>query len=193
MAVEVPPMKGARVRIRGAALELMARKGIAGTTIQDIAKRANCSQAAIYKHWEGKEGLARELFEESHTGLLGAMQEGASAAPAAASEKVIGSLLGLVRYARAEPGRYAFLFQVFHSDFALWLASLPKPRDVVLEWVRKAAEAGEIEAPKPELKSALLLGMAIRMAFFERQNLLDAPPAEADEALVVAAAAVLES
>jgi hypothetical protein len=121
------------------------------------------------------------------------MREGAKSARGSASERAIGSLLGLVRYAREEPGRYAFLFQVFHSDFAVWLADLPKPRDVVLEWVEEAARVGEIEAPHPEVKAALLLGMAIRLAFFERQNLLEAPPAVADEALWAAAAAVLES
>jgi AcrR family transcriptional regulator len=53
---------GARERIQEAAVELMGRKGVAGTTTQDIARRARCSQAVIYKYWESKEALAREEF-----------------------------------------------------------------------------------------------------------------------------------
>lgn len=182
---------GARTRIRDAAMELMARKGIAGTTTQDIARRAKCSQAAIYKYWESKEALAHERFEEAHRSMIEAM-EGAAVGKNA-SEMVLGALVGLVRFARSHPAEYAFLFQVFHSDYARWLTEHDKPRDVILREIRKAMKAGEIPQGSPEMKAALLLGMAIRLAFFERQKLVGAAPEEVDEGLLMAAAAVLES
>jgi AcrR family transcriptional regulator len=182
---------GARIRIRDAAIELMARKGIAGTTTQDIARRARCSQATIYKYWESKESLAHERFEEAHASMIETME--AAAVGQNASDKVLGALVGLVRFARSHPAEYAFLFQVFHSDYARWLTEHDKPRDVVLREIRNAMRAGEIPQSSSEMKAALLLGMAIRLAFFERQKLVGATPEEVDEGLLMAAAAVLES
>lgn len=182
---------GARTRIRGAAIELMARKGIAGTTIQDIARRAGCSQAAIYKYWDSKESLAHERFEDAHAGMIESME--AAAVGKTASDRILGGLVGLVRFARSHPAEYAFLFQVFHSDYARWLAEQDKPRDVILREIRAAMEVGEIPRSSPEMKAALLLGMAVRVAFFERQKLVGASPEEVDEGLLMAAAAVLEN
>lgn len=181
----------ARERIRTAAVELMGRKGVAGTTTQDIARRARCSQAAIYKYWDSKEALAREEFDRGHTRLIQAMEGGASAG-ATPGAHVLGALSGLVRFARESPSEYAFLFQVFHSDYARWLAPHRMPRDVVLAEIEKAVAQGEIPPGDAHVRAALLLGMAIRLAFFERQKLLPGTPARIDESLWDAAAAVLE-
>jgi AcrR family transcriptional regulator len=182
---------GARERIQEAAVELMGRKGVAGTTTQDIARRARCSQAVIYKYWESKEALAREEFDRSHTRLIEAMEVRAAAAPTPGAG-VLESLAGLVRFARESPAEYAFLFQVFHSEYARWLAPHRKPRDVVLAAMERAMARGEIPPGNPRIKAALVLGMAIRLAFFERQNLLGEGPRRIDDAIWHAAAAVLE-
>jgi AcrR family transcriptional regulator len=180
---------GAGARIREAALGLMSRKGITGTTTQEIARRARCSQAALYKSWDGKEALARELFHEAQTGLQRAMED-AAAAGSNPEERILGALLGFLRYARSEPERFAFLFQVFHSDYARWLASLPKPRDVLLREL-EARNGGRSGAAHPTVISALLLGMTIRLAFFERQSLIAVDAATAEGSLLRAAQAVL--
>ncbi len=179
-------------RIRRAAVELMARKGVAGTTTQDIARRAHCSQAAIYKYWDGKETLARELFDGAQTRLIEGMEAGARGVKEG-GEPVLGALLGLLLFARSHPADYAFLFHVFHSDYARWLVDHPKPRDVVLRELTAGAAAGRLQPGNPSAKAAMLLGMAIRLAFFERQNLIEGGSAAAEEALWLGAAAVLEN
>ena len=184
--------RGARDRIQQAAVELMAKKGVAGTTTQDIAKRAKCSQAAIYKYWESKEALAHERFDDAHTRLIEAMEARTAAGPNP-SGRVLGGLLGLLEFARTHPAEYAFLFQVFHSDHSLWLSSHAKPRDIVLRELRGAIDSGDIPGENPELKTALLLGMAIRLAFFERQKLVPQGTGNRDEGFVQAAVAVLEN
>lgn len=183
---------GARERIQQAAVELMGRKGVSGTTTQDISRRAKCSQAVIYKYWDSKEALAQERFEEAHRRLIEAMEEGARRRKTPA-ERVIGTLFGLLRFARRHPAEFSFLFHVFHSEYAGWLARHPKPRDVLLEEIQSAMKTGEIPPGDASLKAALLLGMTIRLAFFEKQNLLDAEREARDEGLWQAAAAVLES
>jgi AcrR family transcriptional regulator len=181
----------ARQRIRTAAVELMGRKGVAGTTTQDIARRARCSQAAIYKYWDSKERLAREEFDQAHTRLIEAMEARAAAGPTPGA-RVLGALSGLLGFAREFPAEYAFLFQVFHSDYARWLAPHKMPRDVILTRIESAMGQGEVSPGDAHTKAALLLGMAVRLAFFERQKLLPGGPEQIDEALWDAGAAVLE-
>lgn len=46
-----------------AAMELFARQGFAGTTIKDIARRADVTEGALYRHYAGKEEMASALFD----------------------------------------------------------------------------------------------------------------------------------
>ena len=45
-----------------AATSLFAEKGIDGTSMRDIAEAAGVREAAIYRHFTGKEELARDIF-----------------------------------------------------------------------------------------------------------------------------------
>ena len=182
----------ARDRIRDAAVELMGRKGVAGTTTQDIARRASCSQAAIYKYWESKDALARETFDAAHRRLIQAMESGAARGRTAV-ERVYGTLTGFLEFARRNPAEYAFLFQVFHSDYARWLGAHRMPRDVVVEEIEPAMKSGSIPAGNAHLKAALLLGMVIRLAFFEKQRLVGSNPMRVDADLEKALHAVLHA
>jgi AcrR family transcriptional regulator len=182
----------ARDRIREAAVELMGRKGVGGTTTQEIARRAGCSQAAIYKYWESKDNLAQESFDAAHRLLIGEMEAGARPGKSA-PERVEGALRQFLGFARRRPAEYSFLFQVFHSDYARWLSSHAIPRDIVVRELERGMRTGEIPPGNAQLKAALLLGMTIRLAFFERQRLLGTDPAGVDEGLARAVASVLAS
>ncbi len=46
----------------GAALTLFVEKGIAETSIKDIARAAKVAQGAMYNHYRSKEQLALQLF-----------------------------------------------------------------------------------------------------------------------------------
>jgi AcrR family transcriptional regulator len=182
----------ARERIRDAALELMGKKGVAGTTTQEIARRAACSQAAIYKYWDSKDALAQETFEAAHRQLLEEMEAGARAGRTA-SDRVEGALVRFLGYARSRPTEYGFLFQVFHSDYARWLAAHPMPRDIVVRELERGMKAGEIPRGEAQLAAALVLGMAIRVAFFEKQRLLGADAAAVNDGLRRGVRAVLQA
>ncbi len=65
------------------ALELFATKGYDGTSVRDIAKLAGASEAALYKHFKGKEDMAFYIFSEIMTAysamLLAVKDQGKSA------------------------------------------------------------------------------------------------------------------
>jgi AcrR family transcriptional regulator len=49
--------------IRDAAMRVFVRKGINGTTMQEIAAECGMSAGAIYRYFEGKDQLVRAVFE----------------------------------------------------------------------------------------------------------------------------------
>jgi AcrR family transcriptional regulator len=51
-----------RERIERAALVLFVERGINGTSIRDVARKAGVSQGAMYNHYASKDDLAFELF-----------------------------------------------------------------------------------------------------------------------------------
>jgi AcrR family transcriptional regulator len=59
-----PPAKRQILR---AALKLFATRGLAATSIRDIAKESRYTNPALYKHFAGKEELALYLFERCHS------------------------------------------------------------------------------------------------------------------------------
>ena len=61
-----PPAKREILR---AAMKLFSERGLAATTIRDIAKESGYTNPALYKHFVSKEELALYLFETSHRRL----------------------------------------------------------------------------------------------------------------------------
>ncbi|MFC7895957.1 TetR/AcrR family transcriptional regulator [Streptomyces sp. NPDC057381] len=60
----MPPTKPARERLLDAAHELMLTVGLARATTKEIAKGADCSEAALYKHFASKEELFIRVLSE---------------------------------------------------------------------------------------------------------------------------------
>lgn len=49
-------------KVMKAAIKLFNKKGIDGTTIKDIARAADVSEGALYRHFKGKDELAWHIF-----------------------------------------------------------------------------------------------------------------------------------
>ena len=60
---EDPPAKRAILR---AAMKLFSERGLAATSIRDIAAESGYTNPALYKHFAGKDDLAQQLFEACH-------------------------------------------------------------------------------------------------------------------------------
>ena len=49
-----------------AAMKLFSQRGLAGTSIRDIARKSGYGNPALYTHFADKEELALYLFETRH-------------------------------------------------------------------------------------------------------------------------------
>ena len=55
-----------RDRIEQAAIRLFVEKGVAETTVSDIARAVDISEGAIYRHFESKDDLVWKAFERHY-------------------------------------------------------------------------------------------------------------------------------
>ena len=60
------PSAAAHRKALEAAIDLVAERGVEGTSMDAIAERSGVSKATIYKHWQDKEALLLDVMAEVH-------------------------------------------------------------------------------------------------------------------------------
>ena len=55
-----------RERIEKAAIRLFVEKGVAETSVRDIARAVDVSEGALYRHFVSKEDLVWDVFERNY-------------------------------------------------------------------------------------------------------------------------------
>jgi AcrR family transcriptional regulator len=98
----------AKREILRAALKLFGERGLAATSIRDIADESGYTNPALYKHFAGKDELALHLFETCHVRLWTTCQAAIASREGfdARLEAYVGAWLGLLD---DEPEVLAFL------------------------------------------------------------------------------------
>ncbi len=97
----------ARSRIETAATELFRERGIDRVSIDDVAARAGCSRATVYRHVGGKPELVRIVMSSAARDV--ADRVAATVAPLRGSRRVVEAVLTSVAAVRSEPALSAFL------------------------------------------------------------------------------------
>ena len=87
------PSDVTRERIMKAAERLFAERGYDGTSIRAIVARARVNQAAINYHFEGKDGLYREVLRTAFRGLTESQLEHAAEAKDMSRESALAAFI----------------------------------------------------------------------------------------------------
>ena len=139
--------EGKKKEIIKSGLDLFAEKGYDGVSVRDIAKMAGVSEAALYKHFKGKEDLALYIFNVIIKGyserLLKVKEQQIRAVDKLC--KIVEFTYDLYQMYPAEI-RFALL-----SQYNFWdrLNSEIKPHFIMKAILEEGMEAGEI--PKQEV------------------------------------------
>lgn len=113
----------ARARLLGIAADLIAERGVARFDINDLAARAHCSRATIYRHTGGKKQLVETVFIQTAGQIIAAVQgEVRDTVGAARARVAITSALSLIREDRVTG---QFVKSRFAVDGALIAARSP--------------------------------------------------------------------
>jgi AcrR family transcriptional regulator len=155
---------GTPARIAAAAIEVFAEKGYDGASVRDIARRAGLTEGAMYRHFDGKEALAREIFQDNIERWSARLETAAAeAGPGIAAE-----LGAMVRFfcAAFDENRalFAFLLLNQHGPARTIDPERPNPFTVLERRVAEAMMRGEIAPGDPALRTAAILGAVFQPA-----------------------------
>ncbi len=153
--------RNARPKIERAALKLFVNEGVNAATTREIAEAAGVSEGALYRHYKGKDELARALFMETHDRLAHMVVEAAAGAG------------GLEDKVRAIVTAYCNLADEDWLLFSFHLVSIDKfishdtkrpddPVSVTETIIKALIDLGEIPDGDPELLAAMCLGVVLQ-------------------------------
>jgi AcrR family transcriptional regulator len=148
-----------RPSIVRAATSLFARRGIDGTSMRDVADAAGVREAAIYRYFESKEQMSREIFASWYgwySRQLGDIVRGVGST----REKVA----AMTRLELSTAAEHADAFIYFCENEIRFLRSLPTdvPRvdELLIELVKDGQQRGDVK-PGDAILLADMLGGAL--------------------------------
>ncbi len=167
-----PPL--AKAPLQEAALRLFVEGGIDGTGIREIAKAAKVSEAALYRHWAGKDELVRQLYT-THLAVVCGRLDDAIATGRTLEERIRAAATAAYKLFDEEPLVFRFvLLSANDLRTALNSGATRTPFDVVTELSRDAVAADEARGAPVQLAAALV-GVFLQTALFVLYNRLPGP------------------
>jgi AcrR family transcriptional regulator len=164
-----------KAKIETEALRLFAEKGVAGTSVRDIAGAVGVAEAALYRHFPSKEAISRTLFIEGYARLaVEVVAVGDTSAPLATKiSQIVEIFCNLFDDNRP---LFSFLLLAQHAH----LAEVAEARESnVVEAVKDifvtARKHGEIRGNDPDLLAAIALGIVAQPAIFTIYGRLSGP------------------
>ena len=147
----------ARQPLKEAALELFVTQGVHATGIREIAKKAGCSEAALYRHWSNKEDLVTSLFRE-HIGEVVALLEQSLAGCKDLPSQLLAAATALYQLYDDQPLVFRFVLLVRHEQARFLAPEVRMPQDLV---------AGLIGQHVPDERRAVVLSAAALGIFLQ--------------------------
>ncbi len=184
--------KATKARISRSALVLFVEKGVAETTVRDIAAAASVAEGTLYRHFTGKDELAWELFATNFAAFateLDRLQSGQ------------GSLAGKLRvmvehfctFFDRDPVLFSYLLLAQHDYLKRVPPDMSNPVDVVHQVIWRAMSGGELPPGDPAAASAMVMGIVLQSAVFKIYGRITTNLARLSDSLTSACLRVLKA
>ena len=178
-----------RERIERAAIRLFVEKGVAETTVRDIASALEMSEGALYRHFPSKDQLVWQLFERHYVAFAGELLRLADGQTTTRA-RLDAMIRGFCDAHDADPELFRFLLFVQHGQLARLSDKTPTPVDAVRSVIRNGLATGELPAQDAELATALVFGIVLQPAQFAAYGRLPSMRPLADRLVNAAWAAI---
>ena len=163
-------------RILTAALDLFVEKGYHMVSIHEVQKQADVSIGSIYRHFGGKEGIAKALY--SH--ILNEIDElidGVTKEFDTPIEQLEEIIKQLFEHTETHHQIISFVFHAKHTDF---IPNEPLMCDAtpfikIREITSKAIERGDLRDADTWVATSLIFGGAIRLIQLRLDGLIEKP------------------
>ena len=175
-----------RDRIETAAVHLFVEKGVADTTVRDIATALEMSEGALYRHFPSKEQLVWQVFERNYIEFAGRLLKLAETEPNTRG-KLAAMIRGFCRAHDDNPRLFRFLLFVQHDQLGKLAPDAPTPVEAVRMVIASGIASGELPAQDADLASSLVFGLVLQPVQFAAYGRLPADMGSICDRLVAAA------
>ena len=148
--------------IEQTALRLFAEKGIAETTIRDIAFAAGVAEGTMYRHYDSKEELAWRLFADNYTEVGRALHEIARA-KRTTRDKIESMIRFFCDEYDKDQLRFRYLFLARHGQMRKVTSRMPNPYIVFRSVIREGMARGEIPNEDPDVATSMVMGVILQV------------------------------
>ena len=164
------------LKIREAALHLFVEKGVDATRTKEIAKAAGISEGNIYRHYESKDALARDLFITEYQRYGEAVKQ-----IIAEARSFDEAWPAFVDFLCAEfdsgPNAFRYLLMTQHDFVKDLNRQMPSPIEQLRSYIEKQMKAERIPKVDPDLAVAIAIGPILQAATFIIYGQLKVEPA----------------
>jgi AcrR family transcriptional regulator len=165
---------GTKQKIHDAALGLFVAKGVAETSIRDLAQAAGIAEGTMYRHYASKDDLVWTLFSINYAAFahrLTAVQAGCTDFPS----KLTAIVAEFCRFFDTEPLLFRFLLLAQHQALPRIANDADNPVEVVQQFITQAIDDGEIAPRPPGLATTMVLGLLLQPAVGLVYGRIEAP------------------
>lgn len=145
------------------ATSLFAARGIDGVSMREIAQAAGVREAAIYRHFAGKDELAREIFLSWYGWYCTELQRIVNG-----SASTVEQLQAIVRREFAAVTDHSHAFVYFCENEARFVHDLPagvmSARRIFTAFIKAGQARGEVRMASPELLADMVSGALCTVA-----------------------------
>ena len=167
-----PVMK--RETIEESAIRLFATKGLARTTIKDIAAEAGVTEGALYRYYSGKEEMAWKLFNRELDEFTRLVSEVLFDERMPFDLRLGLAIKTIYDHYKYNGDQFAFILLTQHGFPEDKLLSRDtEPMAMAERFVGQAMGAGEIPPCDADLYAALLMGAIMQPLVLHRYNKLE--------------------
>lgn len=150
-------------KIAEVALQLFVVKGVAETSIRDIARGCDIAEGALYRHYASKDDLAWLLFADSYVALARMLDDLQARQP-----NFRGKIEALIRqFCQAfddNPVLFSYLLLTQHDQIKKLTPDMPSPIRVVHRVIGDGlTELGESKRD-PHVVAAMVMGVVLQVA-----------------------------
>lgn len=151
------PKPAKHVAIAKAALALFVERGVKGATTRAIAKSARTTEASLYRHYPGKDALARHVLAQCLHGLEQEIER--SQMPGGPPRvRLRAYLRAYLDFGREHPLEHSFLQQAHAQNLFARLGEVPRSRRVLSTLLAEGQATGEFLPVDARWLAAFLAG-----------------------------------
>jgi AcrR family transcriptional regulator len=149
-----------RLDIERGVLQVVSKKGLSATTIQDIALEAGVSAGLLYRYWKSRDDLAAQVYAQHYQRLVDLLEAQVRGARHFwhAVENLVNAFL---RFADDQPVILKFLLLSQHE----LVQHVPAERGIrrlLLQLIAHGQASRELRRIDPELALQLMLGIGMQ-------------------------------